>query len=84
MTTGTIEFDQNAAHALEKAYLTRDVIAQRGVVLEALDPRPGEAVLDIGQGPGLLLEEIARRVGAQGRAVGVDLSETMSAHARRR
>jgi ubiquinone/menaquinone biosynthesis C-methylase UbiE len=84
MTTGTIEFDQKAASALEKAYLTPSVVDQRRIVLDAVDPRPGESVLDVGPGPGLLLEALARRVGASGRAVGVDLSESMLAHARRR
>jgi len=84
MATGTIAFDAKAANALEKAYLTRDVVSQRRIVLDAIDPKPGEAVLDVGPGPGLLLEELARRVGASGRAVGLDLSESMLAQARRR
>jgi len=84
MAGETIAFDAKAASALEKAYLTRDVALQRRLVLDAVDPKPGEAVLDVGPGPGLLLQELARRVGASGRAVGADLSESMLAHARRR
>lgn len=75
--SGKIEFDASAGNALERAYLTPDVIHQRRIVLEALDPQPGESILDVGSGPGLMLEEIARRVGGAGRAVGADLSEAM-------
>jgi ubiquinone/menaquinone biosynthesis C-methylase UbiE len=82
--SSTIDFNENAGSALERAYLTSDVIDQRITVLEALDLKPGEHVLDVGPGPGLLLQELARRVGAGGRAVGVDLSEPMLELARRR
>lgn len=51
--------------------------------LERLDVRPGERILDIGCGGGDTTAEIARRVGASGRAVGVDISEPLAAHARK-
>jgi SAM-dependent methyltransferase len=82
--SSTIEFDQAAGNRLARAYLTPDVVTQRQIVLDALDPKPGESVLDVGSGPGLLLEEIARRVGASGRAVGADLSQPMLDLARQR
>ena len=82
--SSTIDFDASAGNALERAYLTPDVVDQRRIVLEALDLRPGEAVLDVGPGPGLLLEEMAKRVGAEGRAVGADVSEPMLELSRRR
>jgi len=52
-------------------------------VLERLDVRPGERVLDIGCGGGETTAEIARRVGPSGRVVGVDISEPLAARARR-
>jgi arsenite methyltransferase len=42
----------------------------------------GEAVLDIGCGAGTDLLLAARRVGAQGRAIGVEMTEAMVEHAR--
>lgn len=43
---------------------------------------PGETILDVGCGGGWLVRELASRV-PQGRAVGMDLSDEMLAHARR-
>ncbi len=80
----TIDFDEAAGNAIERAYLTSDVIEQRKQVLASLDLKPDEHVLDVGPGPGLLLQEIAECVGAGGRVVGADLSEPMLALAKRR
>ncbi|QLH80758.1 class I SAM-dependent methyltransferase [Halosimplex pelagicum] len=53
-----------------------------GSVVESLDPRPGEAVLDLGCGTGHLTADIAERVGDSGVAVGVDASTEMVERAR--
>lgn len=82
--SSTIDFNESAGNALERAYLTSDVIDQRALVLEALDLKRDEHVLDVGPGPGLLLREIAERVGTSGRVVGADLSESMLELARQR
>lgn len=83
MSTG-IEFDETAARHLEAVYQTPDMVGQRCRVLEALGPAPGEAILDIGSGPGLLAQDIAKAVGPDGRVVGIDPSEAMLAMARKR
>ena len=49
-----------------------------------LDLKGGEAVLDVGSGPGLLAAEMAEAVGPEGTVRGVDPSESMLALARRR
>jgi SAM-dependent methyltransferase len=82
--SSTVDFDDRAARALEAAYLTADVVEQRCAVLRLLSLEPGQAVLDIGSGPGLLAREIADAVGPTGRVVGLDLSEPMLEMARRR
>jgi arsenite methyltransferase len=79
-----LEFDEEASRRLEAVYLTPDVVEQRRVVREALALRPGERVLDVGSGPGLLAEEMAAAVGAGGRVQGVDISASMLAIAGRR
>ena len=71
-----IDFDASTSR-LELAYMTPDVVEQRRQVVETLAPQPGEAVLDIGSGPGLLAQEIATAVGAAGRVCGIDQSEGM-------
>lgn len=71
-----IDFDA-AARTLERTYLTPDVVAQRVRFLEALALQPGERVIDVGVGPGLLAYDMAATVGERGFAAGVDLSEAM-------
>ena len=77
----TLEFDADASRRVEAAYVTADVIEQRRIVMGMLEPAPGERVLDIGVGPGLLAAEIAAAVGPEGAVSGIDLSETMLAMA---
>jgi ubiquinone/menaquinone biosynthesis C-methylase UbiE len=82
--SGMLNFDDRAAQALEAMYLTPDVVAQRARVIEMLSPRPGERILDIGIGPGLLAHDLARMVGETGRLVGLDAAPAMLTMARTR
>lgn len=77
-------FDEASARALEVIYMTPDVVAQRTRVLDLLALVPGERVLDIGVGPGLLAHDLARLVGETGRVTGIDLSPDMVAVAQNR
>jgi arsenite methyltransferase len=77
-------FDEAAAKAVEAMYLTPDVVAQRARVIEMLVPKPGEHILDIGVGPGLLAYDLARLVGDKGRVVGLDNAAAMVTLARTR
>ncbi len=77
-----MRFDELASRRLLVSYRTPDIVRQRQLVLGALDPQPGERVLDIGCGPGLLAGELARAVGPEGEVAGIDLSENMLAMAR--
>lgn len=72
-----LEFDAETAQILDNAYQGSDVIRRRRASFDALDLRPGEAVLDLGCGTGLLLQEIARAVGTSGRVIGLDPSLDM-------
>jgi ubiquinone/menaquinone biosynthesis C-methylase UbiE len=49
-----------------------------------VDPRPGQHVLDVGCGTGLLTSHMADKVGLGGTVVGVDFSDGMLSEARRR
>jgi arsenite methyltransferase len=77
-------FDDDASRKLEAAYLTPDVVAQRRATLRALALQPGERVLDIGAGPGLLVAEMAEVVGPSGRVTGLEISDSMLALGGRR
>ncbi|WP_265109924.1 class I SAM-dependent methyltransferase [Halosolutus halophilus] len=73
-------------HALSRWY---DAIADpfeapaRAAGLELLDAGPGERILDVGSGTGTALVSIARTVGPDGTAVGIDLADGMCRASRR-
>src|SRR5262245_9966301 len=79
-----LEFDEATAKQVEAAYQTPDVVEQRRATRAILALQPGEHVLDIGSGPGFLAAEMAEEVGAEGRVVGLDPSESMLAMGARR
>jgi ubiquinone/menaquinone biosynthesis C-methylase UbiE len=54
------------------------------LMLERIAFAPGEAVLDVGCGPGTDVFDMVELVGPSGRLVGLDASEVMIAEARRR
>lgn len=70
-------FDGAEARRIDKQYAAPALVEQRRRTLEALSLEPGEAVLDIGCGPGYLTLDMAERVGTSGRVVGVDTSQPM-------
>lgn len=78
------QFDEQASQQLEAVYLTPDVIEQRERVMSLLAPQAGERALDIGCGPGLTTEGLARAVGPSGSVVGIDIAQPMLTIAARR
>jgi SAM-dependent methyltransferase len=52
--------------------------------IEALSPKPGEAIVDVGCGAGQTVLQLAQRVGADGRVIGVDIAPSLLNLARRR
>ncbi len=78
-----LQYDEAYAQRLLDTYLTPDVVAQRTETLRALALRPGERVLDVGTGVGLLALGIADAVGPSGRVCGIDISESVLEIARR-
>jgi arsenite methyltransferase len=79
-----LDFGDAVARHLERTYRTPDVVAQRAEVRSLLAAGPGERILDIGSGPGLLAAELAAEVGPDGAVVGVDPSDSMLGLARSR
>jgi ubiquinone/menaquinone biosynthesis C-methylase UbiE len=58
--------------------------AQRLQAMQALDLHAGDSVVDIACGTGLNFSLIEEVIGPDGRLIGVDLTDAMLAHARRR
>jgi ubiquinone/menaquinone biosynthesis C-methylase UbiE len=58
--------------------------ASKRLMLERIALEPGNAVLDIGCGPGTDMFDMVEQVGPAGRLVGIDASEVMIAEARQR
>ena len=58
-----------------RPYVAEGLGAHGEVAMEAHPPRPGDRVLDIGCGFGDTTRRLAELVGAEGEAVGVDVSE---------
>ncbi|MHA6615461.1 methyltransferase domain-containing protein [Pseudonocardia sp. DLS-67] len=74
-----LQFDEAGARKLEAVYTTPDVVGQRREVRRILALRPGEHVVDIGAGPGLLAAEMAAEVGRDGRVHAIEPSDSMRA-----
>lgn len=77
-------FDAAASAKVDRIYQNPDIVAQRVYVRGHLGLRPGEHVMDIGSGPGLLALEMAEEVGPTGRVIALDPSEDMRALAEQR
>ena len=78
------KYDKKAAALIERSYSTPEIVNQRLRTLAALALTSGESVFDAGCGTGLLLQQEALAVGENGRAEGMDYSDDMLAHARKR
>ena len=82
--TGTVDFNEATAAMLERTYQTPDILGQRARFHQLLGLKPGDRVLDVGVGPGLLAREMAETVGEQGKVRGIDQSEPMLDMTRKR
>jgi arsenite methyltransferase len=77
-------FDASTRRILEEAYQGADIVRRRRAGFDALGAQPGDDVLDIGCGNGLLSLELARAVGEQGSVTAIDISRDMLDAARER
>ena len=74
--------DRNAI--VERAYGTPDVARSRQAMVAALAIRPGEAIIEIGSGPGYMTVDMAAATGPAGRLHALDISADMVARTRAR
>jgi ubiquinone/menaquinone biosynthesis C-methylase UbiE len=54
----------------------REVYEKRLAIVDAVAPRPGQAIADVGAGTGLFTRLFAARVGPQGRVYAVDIARS--------
>jgi len=72
-----LQFNAETTRLLENAYRGSDFVKRRLATLEALAPRRGETIVDVGSGLGHLAIELSRAVGDAGEVIGVDPSVDM-------
>jgi ubiquinone/menaquinone biosynthesis C-methylase UbiE len=69
----------NAAETYERALVPAVFAAWAPLIVALADPRPGERVLDVACGTGVVARFAAQRVGRAGKVVGLDLNPGMLA-----
>jgi len=89
LTTGFRAVDQTSdpefyVRLLDEVGGLDSIQACKHKMLSLLDAQKGHRILDVGCGTGEDVMALARLVGSEGRAIGVDKSETMIAEAKRR
>ena len=70
-------YDEDMERQQERVAATPDMAAQRRAMLELLDLKEGEHVLDVGSGNGIFAREMIEVVGETGHVCGVDSAEPM-------
>lgn len=80
----TLQAQVDAARAYEALFVPALFGQWTPTVADAAQIQPGQRVLDVGCGTGILAREIASRIGSTGRVVGIDPSPGMLALAKER
>ena len=85
MTSSTENFQLSieAAEAYEEGFVPALFADWAPALVDAASLRPGQAVLDVACGTGVVAREAADRLQGQGRIIGLDLNEAMLVVARR-
>lgn len=84
------EHEMHRLHGDPAAYIAaledpaRDAYQKPHEVIEALAPKPGEVIADIGAGSGYFALRLAHHVGPEGRVYAVDVSPDMILHLNQR
>ena len=81
---GNLEFDDETSRVVEEFNRSQGAMERRRRIVAALALQPGEAILDVGSGPGNQVFEMSSIVGPGGRVQGIDPAESAIAIASRR
>src|SRR5919108_5331348 len=82
MTEPTLQAQIDAANAYEALFVPALFGQWAPRVADAAQIQPGQRVLDVGCGTGVLAREVASRMGSSGRVAGIDPSPGMVAVAK--
>src|SRR5947209_14851236 len=80
----TLSFAGDMARLQRAIAESYDLVVRRGIVLETLNLRTGERVLELGCGGGYYTHEAARFVGSTGRVCAIDIGPDQIAAAQAR
>jgi ubiquinone/menaquinone biosynthesis C-methylase UbiE len=83
MATETFQLSIDAAEAYESRFVPAIFAEWAPLLVDAAGVQPGQKVLDVACGTGIVARAVADRLGGSGTVVGVDLNEGMLAVARR-
>ena len=79
-----LKFDAEMGRIQRALAECHDMVMRRSAILETVNARPGESVLEIGCGGGFYTREVAQMVGSSGRVCAVDISDDQIVAARER
>lgn len=79
-----LKFDDAMARMQRALAECHDMVIRRSAILETVNARTSESILEIGCGGGLYAREVAQMVGPNGKVCAVDISEDQIAAARER
>jgi len=78
-----IIYDEAWAKKIVAMYTTPDIQATRSAIIDHLPLQTYQNFLDIGSGPGLLVNEVADKLPLRSKVIGIDISEAMVEIAKR-
>jgi ubiquinone/menaquinone biosynthesis C-methylase UbiE len=81
---GVMQFDNEMGRVQRALAQCHDLVQRRVTAIQALNPRVGEHILEVGCGGGFYAFEVARAVGESGRMCGIDISADQITAARER
>jgi arsenite methyltransferase len=67
-------YNAEMAAKQERMARTKDMVRQRAKLMQAVSPRAGEHILELGSGNGIFTAELLEAVGSTGKVVGLDSS----------
>src|SRR4051794_38980344 len=82
IATVDLERARELCARLESRARAEDEMAARAAYLDLIAVAPGERILDVGCGSGVVTRDLARRIAPDGLAVGIDPSPALLAVAR--